>query len=133
MVPQASVLAPLIGSLHGTQRWSAWQLPVSSVGRVATAGRQTERHRPGAEVPSKATQFSRSTLPPAEMRSSGAHRPAVAPVPHVASCEADDAGTYAFGRQCAPPQAGAQSGRLAGSITAGPCHGHLRITGGFAG
>jgi len=36
-----------------------------------------------------------------------------------------------LGRQWAPPQAGLHDGKTPGSITAGPFHGQLRITGGF--
>src|SRR5947208_9217998 len=110
MVPQAPVLAPLKGSLQGTQRWPAAQLPVSSVGWAETAGRHVERHRPGAEVPSNATQFSGSTWPPARMRSSGAQRPALAAPPPAARCAAEDGGTDGWGGAWEPRQDGALGG-----------------------
>jgi hypothetical protein len=87
------VLAPLSGSLQGTHLRLIVQVEVSSVAWDETAGRQGERHRPGAGVPAKATQFSGFTLPAETIKSSGVQRPAFAPLPHVASWEAELAGT----------------------------------------
>ena len=133
IVPQAPVLAPVSGSLQGTQRWDVEQVEVSSVGRDDTAGRHVERHRPCAGVPANAAQLAGFTLPAALIRSSGVQRPAVAPLPHVASCPATVGGTYALGRQCAPEQLGLHPGKIVGSMTAGPLHGHVKVTGGRVG
>src|SRR5437016_3337570 len=43
------------------------------------------------------------------------------------------AGTLAAGTQCAPPQVGAQAGKLAGLTTGGPLHGHEILVAGLAG
>jgi hypothetical protein len=67
------------------------------------------------------------------MRSSGAQRPAVAPLPQVASCAACALGTYAFGKQWAPAQVGLQPGKPAASITFGPVHGQVNVKGGWVG
>src|SRR5438067_11954378 len=44
---------------------------------------------------------------------------------HLLSSDACAAGTRFAGRQCAPPQTGAQSASDEGSITGGPVYGHM--------
>jgi hypothetical protein len=133
IVPHAPVAAPVIGSAHGAQCWPAAQVDVSSVGCEETAGKQSERHRPAADVPANAMQLGGSTLPPAVMRSSGAQRPALAPLPHGARLAACEGGTYASGRQCAPEQTGSQLGNTDALITGDPVQGQVRVMGGRVG
>ncbi len=133
IVPQAPVLAPVRGSLQGTQRWIVEQFAVSSVGREDTAGRHVERHRPCEAVPANAVQLTGFTLPPELIKSSGVQRPAVAPLPQVASWPATVGGTYALGKQCAPEQLGLHPGRIVGLITAGPLQGQVKVTGALVG
>jgi hypothetical protein len=78
-------------------------------------------------------QFSGSAWPAETIKSSGVQRPALVPLPHVASCEACPEGTKALGKQCAPAQAVSQAGRMLASITGGPVHGHVNVTGGRVG
>src|SRR5436305_477726 len=68
-------------------------------------------------------------FPPDEISGSGTQKP---PGQAASSaCSLD--GTSADGRQCAPRQAGAQAGKVAGSVTGGPFHGHISMSGGCAG
>jgi hypothetical protein len=53
------------------------------------------------------------------------------PPGHGASSARSGAGTRSAGRQCVPSQAGLQDGKVDGSSTAGPAHGHVKTSGGF--
>ena len=58
------------------------------------------------------------------MSVSGVQKPALLPVPHVASCACSATGTNAVGRQCAPPHAGVHAReRRNGSMSGGPVYG----------
>src|SRR5262249_11421633 len=82
-----------------------------------------ERQRPSA--PAIDVQVAGTQLLSVRMMLSGAQKPPG----HAASTFCSSAGTKSAGRQWAPLHAGAQSGSLAGSMTAAPSHGQLRMTG----
>src|SRR6266566_3752370 len=51
------------------------------------------------------------------------------PPGHAASSARCDAGTRSAGRQCEPAQAGLHDGKVDGSSTGGPVHGHVKTSG----
>jgi hypothetical protein len=91
------------------------------------SGRQVDTQRPSA--PAIEVHVGGTKWFAVEITGSGRHRP----FGQAASFERWSAGTMSAGTQCAPPHAGLQAGNAFGSATAGPFHGHVKMSGGFFG